>query len=65
MQGQRYDFNVTSVYLRPGLNEIHLEELSVLDWRTHKYMQNMAFEFTGDGELSEVYLCDIYKVEVK
>jgi hypothetical protein len=65
MQGQKYDFNVTSVYLRPGLNEIHLEELSVLDWRTHKYMQNMAFEFTGDGELSEVYLCDIYKVEVK
>ena len=65
MQGQRYDFTVTTVYFRPGLNEIHLEELSVLDWRTHKYMQNIAFEFTGDGELSEVYLCEIYKVEVK
>ncbi len=65
MQGQRYDFTVTKVYLNPGMNEIHLEELSVLDWRTHKYMQNMTFSLVGDGAVSEVYICDAYKVEVK
>lgn len=65
MQGQRYDFTVTNVYLKPGMNEIHLEELSVLDWRTHKYMQNITFNLIGDGALSEVYICDAYKVEVK
>lgn len=65
MQGQRYDFTVTKVYCDPGWNEIHLEELSVLDWKTHKYMQNMTFSFGGETELPTIYLGDIYKVEVQ
>lgn len=62
-QGVSYEFSVTNVFLKPGMNEIHLGNLSVLNWTQNKELTYLSF--TIDGSAQSVYFCDAYVVNLK
>lgn len=59
-QGKGYEFDVDEVYLNPGVTEIHLEDFSVLNWKTNGDLLYLCF--TINSETACVYFLDAYVV---